>query len=129
MLYNFFRINMPYGITRNEKNEWMCFNREYMPLGFNSTKHQKSLGIPVIENPYEIPVFTAYPELTDQLLIELGDTPGSIQKDESGTIQRVFFYNDLTNPVNTSKNKAANLRSYFLKMEKLFGLKQKGIKY
>lgn len=36
MLENFFRINLPYGMIRNDKNEWMCFNREYMPLGYVS---------------------------------------------------------------------------------------------
>jgi len=38
MLGNFFRINMPYGIIRNENGEWMAFNREYMPLGFNDIR-------------------------------------------------------------------------------------------
>jgi hypothetical protein len=36
-LTDFFRKNLPYGIARNENGEWMAFNREYLPLGFNTT--------------------------------------------------------------------------------------------
>lgn len=35
-LTDFFRINLPYGIKCNDKNEWATFNREYMPLGSNN---------------------------------------------------------------------------------------------
>lgn len=35
MLNDFFRINLPYGIAQNNKGEWMAFNREYRPIGFN----------------------------------------------------------------------------------------------
>lgn len=30
MLNNFFRINLPYGIAKNDNDEWMTFNCEYM---------------------------------------------------------------------------------------------------
>ncbi len=33
-LSDFFRINLPYGMMRNESGEWFVFNREYAPLGF-----------------------------------------------------------------------------------------------
>ena len=32
-LSNFFKINLPYGIKRNENGQWTAFNREYKPLG------------------------------------------------------------------------------------------------
>jgi hypothetical protein len=35
-LTDFFRINLPYGLKRNDNDEWFCFNREYVPLGWNS---------------------------------------------------------------------------------------------
>jgi len=35
-LGDFFRINMPYGMRRNDKGEWFVFNREYKPLGWNT---------------------------------------------------------------------------------------------
>ena len=28
-LTDFFRINLPYGIRKNDKGEWVAFNREY----------------------------------------------------------------------------------------------------
>jgi hypothetical protein len=37
MLTDFFRINLPYGMQKNEKGEWMFFNREYVPLGWNES--------------------------------------------------------------------------------------------
>jgi hypothetical protein len=27
-LTDFFRINLPYGMNKNENGEWICFNRE-----------------------------------------------------------------------------------------------------
>lgn len=32
-MIDFFRINMPYGMVRNDKGEWCFFNREYTYLG------------------------------------------------------------------------------------------------
>ena len=36
-LFDFFRVNLPYGLKKNSKKEWIAFNREYMPLGWNTT--------------------------------------------------------------------------------------------
>lgn len=56
-LSDFFRINLPYGIKRNSKNEWFAFNREYVPIGWNKKDHEKSFlqimffqKIPFIQN-------------------------------------------------------------------------------
>jgi hypothetical protein len=57
MLNNFFRINLPYGIKRGPHNSWAAFNREYMPLGWNDTVHQKAK----FEYPYQdFPIYVQY---------------------------------------------------------------------
>jgi hypothetical protein len=100
-LSNFFRINMPYGISRNKKGEWFAFNREYLPIGWNSKSHQKSI---YVDNVYgEMPIYTKYTGLTEAKLKELGHDKDSIHLDDKGKIERVFFYNDRTNPSSNPK--------------------------
>ncbi len=69
MLSDFFRINLPYGLERNANGEWMAFNREYLPLGFN-TKDLRSDFFPekeVEDSPY----YTRYKGLTERVLLSL----------------------------------------------------------
>jgi len=61
MLSDFFRINLPYGIAKNENGEWMAFNREYLPLGYNDTNLK---GLPG-ESYTELPVYTRYDNFTE----------------------------------------------------------------
>src|SRR5680860_317057 len=90
-LNNFFKINLPYGIKRNENGHWAAFNREYRPLGENNFFK----GVP--ESDY---VHTDYVGLSDKFLMGLADDPSSVQMDENNVIIKVFFYNDTTNPSN-----------------------------
>ncbi|MCK6690972.1 MAG: hypothetical protein L6Q97_02595 [Thermoanaerobaculia bacterium] len=94
-LTDFFRINLPYGIERNDKNEWMAFNREYKPLGWSTTEWVE----------YEkYPVFAKYKDLTDAKLLKIAsETPGAVVKDQDGKIIRAFLYDDNTNPVDNPK--------------------------
>lgn len=111
MLNNFFKINFPYGIEKNSKNEWTCFNREYKPLGYNN-----SLKV-VDEKDF---IYTKYVGLTEAILKKLGDTPDSLHT-EKGKIVKVFFYNDGSNPSNQTVKKLYN--DYFKKLEILAKLK------
>jgi hypothetical protein len=120
MLSDFFRINLPYGIARNEKNEWMAFNREYMPLGFNDYNFKGQPG----EDYTDMPVYSKYKGLTEKFLLELAHSDNGIQRNEDGDIIKVFFYNDRTNPRNQSKDNAALWESYFSKLKKLSKLKK-----
>lgn len=45
------------------------------------------------------PCFTHYPDLTDEIIDMLVDEKSLIQRDKSGKIVRVFFYENRTNPV------------------------------
>ena len=42
MINDFLRINLPYGIKKNENNEWAAFNREYLPLDFNDIRFKQN---------------------------------------------------------------------------------------
>jgi hypothetical protein len=92
-LKDFFRINLPYGLKRNDKDEWFAFNREYKPLGWNTTD---------FINEFEYPVYTLYKGLTDKLIIKM--FPDShYHRNDNGIIDRIFFYDDSTNPQSNPK--------------------------
>tara|TARA_R110001632_G_scaffold180057_1_gene300118 strand:+ start:315 stop:659 length:345 start_codon:yes stop_codon:yes gene_type:complete len=110
-LNNFFKINFPYGIMKNDNNEWTCFNREYKPLGYKDSL----TGV----DPNDF-IYCKYKGLTERILRKLGDTPGSIQTVDD-KIVKVFFYSDATNPSNISKNELYS--SYFEKIRLLSELK------
>jgi hypothetical protein len=95
-LTDFFRINLPYGIERNDNNEWFAFNREYMPLGWH-TKSFENFD----EKQHEL-ISQTYTGMTEALLLKLAN-PGSVDRDKNGKIYRIWFYNDRTNPMNDSK--------------------------
>jgi hypothetical protein len=95
-LTDFFRINLPYGMKKNSKNEWSVFNREYVPLGLNSTYKHKSI---FDENAYaDFPLYTKYKGLTDNAILKIVKDADKIQRNEAGEIGRIFFYYDKTNP-------------------------------
>lgn len=95
-LTDFFRINLPYGLKKNSKGEWFTFNREYVPLGWNSTAGAKSI---FDENAYpDYPVYTKYKGLTENAILKIITDPDRIQRNKAGEIDSVFFYNDRTNP-------------------------------
>lgn len=118
-LTNFFRINFPYGISKNENGDWIAFNREYMPLGFSDTKTTKDLTIGYLD----IPIGSNYSGLNDKFISALVNEPKDIQKNDSGEIVRFFLYDDGSNPCN-SDNKSS-WDSYFLKLKKLGLLNRK----
>jgi len=102
MLSDFFRINLPYGMRKNASGEWFFFNREYVPLGWN-IKRLSSSGNGI--DPYsELPIYTKYKKLRDATLLKLAwDAEHGVQRNENGEIEKVFFYNDATNPQNDPK--------------------------
>ena len=87
---DFFRINMPYGMQRNDKGEWMFFNREYMPLGNISRDHE-------VMKEHAPHYYCRYSNMNDKLLESLAES-NSIDRNEQGEITRIWFYNDNTTP-------------------------------
>lgn len=115
-LNNFFKINLPYGIRRNEKGYWSAFNREYKPLGYNDSNA-------IIEDSEFS--FTNYGKLSENLLLELADDRNSIKRNEKEEIVMVFLYNDSTNPSNQNSLSSSLWNQYFLKIKKLSNKKVK----
>lgn len=108
-LTDFFRINLPYGMRKNEKGEWFAFNREYKPLGFNTIDRVK----------YEdYPVYVKYRGLTEAKIKKLA-APESIFRDDRGDVYLFCLYNDATNPVDSPKY----WNAYFEKIKQLAKLK------
>ena len=121
MLNNFFRINLPYGLAKNEQGEWVAFNREYMPLGYNNTQFKSK----PIENYGDFPIYTRFKGLTDSFISKLvEDEKGGIQKDENGNIVKFFLYDDGTNPTNSSDSNKQNWSRYFDRLKCLAKLER-----
>jgi len=96
-LGDFFRINLPYGMEKNDKNEWFVFNREYKPLGFNTSEKVELEAYPV---------FVKYQALTEDKLQKLACSKKgeeAIRRNEKGEIQMIWFYSEKTNPQSNSK--------------------------
>lgn len=120
MLTDFFRINLPYGIAKNENGEWMAFNREYRPLGYNSKSKKGLPGMSYLD----IDVYTKYDRINENFLIELAQGDNTcIHRDDKGQIEKVFLYDDGTNPINQSSDKPELWTNYFSKLKKLSKLK------
>lgn len=95
-LSNFFNINLPYGIRRNSNNEWMAFNREYMPLGWNTTDYK--MNIHNDEHYTDNPVYSTYKAITDKKLLDIAGSGDSVRYDENNKINVIYLYDDKTNP-------------------------------
>ena len=93
---NFFEINMPYGIVKNKKGEWYAFNRLYSPIGWNKSntgQHYTS------DDSYsDIPIRTMYDNATETILKQLIDGISAEQYDSNGQINKIYLYDDGTNP-------------------------------
>ncbi|MFN3851342.1 MAG: hypothetical protein ACK4NY_18035 [Spirosomataceae bacterium] len=106
-LTDFFRINLPYGITNIKDDQWFVFNREYLPLGWNDKSKQQSI---FDENSYsEFPVHTKYDGLTERAILKIIKDSEAIQRDENGKLKTIFFYNDGRNP----KSNPEHWNNYF----------------
>jgi len=108
-LSNFFSINMPYGLKRTSNNEWVAFNREYHPLGYNTTNIMPSI---YNDNCFlDLPLYTKYKDLTEEIIRKHIRTE-DINVDKNGNIQLVFFYSDSTDP-SSPDAKASDWDNYF----------------
>jgi len=112
MLGDFFRINLPYGLKRNDNGEWYAFNREYVPIGFYENGDRQQF------KQMDLPIYVKYKGLTEALLNKLG-SGGKVDLDDKGKVQQVWFYNDATNPIRDAKQ----WPGYFDKVKLLAKLK------
>ena len=118
MLSDFFRINLPYGISRTKDDEWFAFNREYLPLGWNDWDKKATFHLE--EKNENMSIYTKYKGLTEKLLKELVDSIESdIKYDENGKIQTIYLYKDGSNPMNQDSMNNKYWKIYFDKLKKL----------
>ncbi|MFO7657475.1 MAG: hypothetical protein R6W78_10435 [Bacteroidales bacterium] len=123
-LWDFFRINMPYGVIKTPKG-WTTFNREYQPLG----RLERGLKQPhflysddEVFSDYRI----EYKGLTEKIILSIVDDKHSFKRDKTGVITEFFFYNDATNPENqsTAEKRDFYYERYFEKIKRLGKLKR-----
>ncbi|MCR8667493.1 hypothetical protein NO995_07365 [Aestuariibaculum sp. M13] len=96
-LTDFFRINFPYGMKKNSKGEWFVFNREYVPIGFNTEVFKKN-NINRDTPHGDLPIYAKYKKLTDSVILEIVEEETNVKRNKQGEIETVWFYNDETNP-------------------------------
>jgi len=109
MLTDFFRINMPYGMKRNDNGEWSFYNREYMPLGWTDSISDSQFA--------GLPINAKYKNLGEGNLLKLSHSgEASVRRDNKGEIKQLWFYDDRTNPMNNSEY----WPNYFTKPAQLF---------
>jgi hypothetical protein len=121
MLGDFFRINLPYGLSKNEDGSWWAFNREYMPIGYNKI-------LPLEDRDFDsLPIHTKYRGLTDNFLLKLvdGNEKNIKRNEKDNSITKIFFYNDETNPMNQKSTNNIYWKIYWKKIEALSKLTEK----
>ena len=112
-LNDFFRINMPYGMKKNPDGKWFLFNREYVPLGWNTKENNESI---LSDEPYaKFPIHTHYKGLTEKTILKIAIDNSSIRRDDNGNIDLFFLYDDSTNP----KDNPSHWKYYFEKIKVL----------
>jgi hypothetical protein len=89
-------------MVKNESGKWFVFNREYVPLGWNSKRIAKELSPDFGFSDF--PVYTGFERLTDSAIRKIITDPDRIDTDKNGNISRVFFYNDRCNPIFDKKH-------------------------
>lgn len=104
-LNDFKSIYLPYCIVRQEDKSFVVLNREYKPLGFRVIEH--------IEYG-KYPISARIPEITPELAVK-------ISWNESPNTDKIFLYNDKTNPVSSDEN----MEAYLAKLAILATLKAK----
>jgi hypothetical protein len=100
-LTDFFRINLPYGIEKNNNGEWIAFNRGYAPLGWNqAVDFQKILNM---GSSKDLPIASKYKNASEVKLKKLLDEFSAAKYDSDGKLKVIYFYNDDTNPASFPK--------------------------
>lgn len=91
-LSDFLSINFPYGMKKNDQNEWHVYNREYMPLGFNIYDNQIQMNVSHV-------LYTKFRRLTDKTIFDLLDNNEElIKRNQLQEIIEFWLYSDQSNP-------------------------------
>ena len=90
----YFKIQMPRGLSRNSLGEWVAFNYYGKPLGVNE------LGERVYE---ESPEPGKYRHLPHKVVFELPQPMENFEYDRDGKVCRIFLYDEHSMPFNVPK--------------------------
>jgi hypothetical protein len=112
-LTDFFRINLPYGIRKSDKGEWVAFNREYQQLGTPTTE----------VSGHQLPekLYVKYSGISEKKLLQLAGDEKFVNRGDDGKITIIWLYDDASNP---QSNKGF-WDIYFEKIKILSGLERK----
>lgn len=119
----FFRINMPYGMYRDENGRWMVFNREYLPLGYT-----EGTGVPSGDFSH-LPIWTKYRggDLTKYIESFMAGEPHLIFRNEKSEINKFILYDNLSKPVLSGSMDSVEWVSYVNKLKMLNKLQITGV--
>ena len=94
MGHNARQIIFPYGMEKNSDGSWTFFNRKYKPVGTNTSE------------------WSEWDDPKHKLSLKgLGPvTLAKLDVDGTGAGNRIYFYNDATNPENSDENMDAYLK-------------------
>ena len=112
---DFFRINMPYGIRKDNNGRWVAFNREYLPIGWNKAKSE--IRIDSADTLEHIPVFTRYKELTHSEVAKVIKDIDLLHIVDN-ELKTIYFYGDNNYPPSSDENwlKYSTIIRYFSKL-------------
>ena len=105
LMFDFRAVCLPYCIDRLEDGRHVVLNRRYKPLGFITLDH-------VIYDEY--PIASEIIGLDDKLATKLSWNGNS-------SLQRIYLYNDDTNPITNEEN----MNAYLERLKILATLKMK----
>lgn len=108
---NFFRKSMPYGIEKSKTGYWTSFNRNYEAL------NDPSLGFSDYDADPKLRYHLGcvFVDLEDSDLMMMACRVEAIQRNSDGSIYRVFFYHDGSNPTNTERPE--DWKKYFSRLK------------
>lgn len=98
-LYDFRSVYLPYCLKRQSDGRYVVLNREYNPIGFNTTDNV---------NYEDYPITSKIRGITKKAAQELS-------YNKSSNVEQIFLYDDATNPSSNQKN----MKEYLKKIEKI----------
>lgn len=113
-LNTFIDVNLPYGMEKTSEKEWIVFNRDRVPLGWNKTQR---LSVQHNHELYsDIPIVTRYKTLTDEIITEIIHDESLIRRRKTtNEIYSFTFYDEKTTPLSSDQK----WDSYIEKLRKI----------
>lgn len=98
MKYDFFRLNMPFGLLKRRDGKWVAFNSAHAPIG-------AILAWPETEVTHEegsAAQFVTFYTLSEKKILDIVGEK-SVTRDGDGHIDRFYLYDERALPTKTGK--------------------------